>query len=201
MTLEFHKLTLQVDRMGQYLAEQSEATQDKVELAFQIMEAFADEAMIPLIQERVQDAVDKDAGYRGARPIDEPIAQAYPAAALPDSATLIAVDGSQILPNTHGAALYYLLNTGTIVVHHGTGEAPEVSSKPSIFFESGYLIDRERGVVKPTVVSARRTVAEMAELAEQSWRYRGDARPLVSLQDGPLLFVMLMLLIQMSQDP
>ncbi|NDJ33934.1 MAG: DNA double-strand break repair nuclease NurA [Chloroflexi bacterium] len=189
MTLEFHKLTEQVDRMGQYFAEQAEETEDKVEIAWQILNAHADEAFLPYILERVQDAVDKDAGYRGARPIDEPITQAYPPALIPDSATIVATDGSQIHPNRHQAAQYYLLNIGTIVVDHGSGEPPLVSSEPYLFYERGYLLSPDFSEIKATVVNARRTVAEMAALAEHTWHHRGDARPLIAMLDGGLLFI------------
>src|SRR5687767_15029147 len=107
MALEFHKLTDQVEKMGQDLANQQEELENKTDIALQILEAHSDPAFLPYIQQRVQDAVEKDAGYRGARPLDEPIMQAYPPAPLPESATIIATDGSQIAPNTHGAALYY----------------------------------------------------------------------------------------------
>jgi hypothetical protein len=142
---------------------------------------------LPHIQERVQDAVEKDAGYRGARPVDEPIMQVFPAANLPPSATLVATDGSQILPQWHGAVQYYLLNIGTIIVRHGSGAPPQIESQPSLYFEHEYMYNAERGPISQATVTARRTVIEMETLAEHSWHQRGDARPLVVLFDGPLL--------------
>ena len=84
MTLEFHKLTAQIEQMGQALATQKEDLDSKTAIALQIMEAYADPAFLPHIQERVQDAVDKDAGYRGARPLDEPIMQSFPQPSCPN---------------------------------------------------------------------------------------------------------------------
>lgn len=189
MTLEFHKITGQVERMGEALAAQDEEIQSKTDVALQILEAHADKAFLPYILERVQDAIDKDAGYRGARPLDEPIANTYPPAPLPASATIVATDGSQILPKTHGAALYYLINTGTIIVHHGSGEPPEILSDPFLYYEKEYMYTEERGPISSQTVNARRTVAEMQALAEQSYYQRGEARPLLSLVDGPLLLL------------
>lgn len=187
MTLEFHKLTTQIEQMGQSLANQQEDLDSKIALALQIMDAHSDPAFLPHIQQRVQDAVDKDAGYRGARPIDEPIMQTYPAAPLPDSGTIVATDGSQILPQTHGAALYYLLNVGTIIVRHGSGQPPEILSQPYLFYEPEYIYSGERDLISNATVSARRTVAEMEAIAEQGWLQRGEARPLLLLFDGQLL--------------
>ncbi len=189
MALEFHKLTDQVDRMGQDLANQQEEIDSKIEVALQILNAHADPAYLQYILDRVQDAVAKDAGYRGARPLDEPLGNTYPPDSLPESATIIATDGSQIAPNTHGAALYYLLNIGTIIVHHGSGDAPHILSQPYLFYEPEYMLTQDRGLITGAMVSARRTVSEMAALAEQAWLNRGDERPLLTLFDGSLLFL------------
>jgi hypothetical protein len=188
--LEFHKLTGQVDQMGQYLAEQEEDIEVKLDIALKIMEAHADPAWLPYINERVRDAVEKDAGYRGARLLDEPLMQAYPPAKLPESATVVATDGSQILPNRHNAATYYLINIGTMILHHGSGQAPKVISQPYLFYESEYVYPQNHGLISTATVSARRTVNEMAALAEQAWLQREETRPLVALLDNPLLFVM-----------
>jgi len=190
MTLEFQKLTDQVDQLGAYIAEQEEELDRKVDIAVEIMAAHADPAMLAEIDARVQDAIDKDAGYRGARPVDEPIMSTFPPAPLPGAATVVATDGSQVLPNPHGAALYYLLNIGTIVMHYGSGEPPQVTSEPYLFFDHLHLQTETRGVITPNVVGARRTVAEISALAERSWDHSGMARPLISLLDGPLVFVM-----------
>lgn len=190
MTLEFFKLTEQISRMSEYLAAKEDEDYSKLDFALQIMEAYSDEAYLDDINDRVQLAVDRDAGYRGARLIDEALMNGYPLPEIPESATLIATDGSQILPNTHGSALYYVLNTGSFIVHLGTGEAPTIHSEPYLYYEPGYLMNEDRGIVTPTIVSARRNVAEMQALAGHGFQQRDMARPIVALLDGPLLFVM-----------
>lgn len=189
MALEFHKLTEQVDKMGQDLANQQEELDSKIEIALQIMAEHADPSYLAYIQDRVSDAVAKDAGYRGARPMDEAIMVGYPPAPLPETATIIASDGSQIAPNTHGSALYYLLNIGTIIVAHGSGQAPTIISQPYLFYESEYLYTQERNLINAGTVSARRTVNEMAALAEHAWYHRDEERPMLCLFDGSLLIL------------
>lgn len=189
MTLEFHKLSHQVDRMGDALTNQQEEIESKLDLALEIMQAYVGEEHLPLIRERVQDAVDRDAGYRGARVLDERIGAAFPPAPLPPGATIIATDGSQIAPNTHGPALYYLINIGTMVVRHGSGEPPEVLSEPYLFYETEYMYTEDRGLISMATVGARRTVDEMAALAEHTWHRRDEGRPLLALTDGPLLLM------------
>lgn len=187
MTLELHKLTTQVEEMGQALANHQEDIESKTAIALQILEAHADEGYLIYILQRVQDAVDKDAGYRGARPLNEPIMNRYPASPLPSSASILAVDGSQIMPDTHGAAVYYLLNIGTIIVQHGSGDPPQIISQPYLFYETEYVYTGDRGLITGATIAARRAVAEMQALTEHSWRQRGEARPMLAMIDGPLL--------------
>lgn len=189
MALEFHKLTRQVEQMGEALANEEADNNARAELALKILAAHADAAYLPYIHQRVQDAVERDAGYRGARPLDEPVMETYNPAPLPESATIVATDGSQINPDTHGVALYYLINTGSIVIHHGSGEAPEVSSEPALYYSRKEMYSSDRGMITTGDVSAQRTAAEMAMLAEQAWRQRGEARPLLALLDDPLLWI------------
>lgn len=192
MTLEFHKLTAQIERMGEVLAHQIDDLEDKSGVALEMLNAWAAEKDLDEIQRRVAHAIspEVDAGYRGARPLDEPIARAHPMPDIPASSTLIATDGSQILPNRHGPALYYLINTGTILLRHGSGEAPVVRSEPYLFFEKEYIRSGDRTLISTATVGARRTVAEVSALAENTWHERDGARPLIALMDGPLLFFM-----------
>jgi len=192
MTLEFHKLTGQVERMGELLAHELDDLDDKSDIALEMMNTWGGAEALEEIQRRVAHAIspEVDAGYRGARPLDEVIAAAHPPPEVPVSSTLIATDGSQILPNRHGPALYYLINTGTIVMSHGSGEAPIARSEPYLFFEREHVRTRDRMLVTAATVAARRTVAEMSALAENVWNQRDAARPLVALLDGPLLFFM-----------
>lgn len=187
MSLEFHKLAQQVNQMGDYLSSQEQETIDKIKIALEIMEEYADR--LDDVKKRVMEAIVRDAGYRGASPLDEPVMSTYPAAPLPSSATLVATDGSQIPPNSHKSIMYYLINTGTIIVHHGSGEPPEVSSQPALFYESEYLRIEQGAMISAATVAARRTVAEMARLAEHATRKRGEARPLIALLDNPLLLI------------
>ena len=176
--------------MGETLANRLDDLDDKSNVAIEMINAWAHADALDEIQRRVAHAIspEVDAGYRGARPLDEPIARAHPLQDAPVSSTLVAVDGSQILPNRHGPALYYLINIGGIVLHSGSGQPPEVQSNPALFYESDDIRSHERALISNATVGARRTVAEMAALADFTWNNRDAARPLLALMDGPLLF-------------
>jgi hypothetical protein len=53
-----------------------------------------------------------DASWRGAEPLGERLDERHTPGVPPEPAILIAADGSQIYPDRHGIALYYLLNVG-----------------------------------------------------------------------------------------
>lgn len=198
MTLEFHKLTQQVEQMSQSLVFTEQELEDKATLAREILLQYGDASALPHVYARVEDAITKDAGYRGARPtydseqvdLNEPIATVYPMPVPSQAATLVVTDGSQIFPDYHGPALYYLLNMGTIVLHRASGEPPEVIGEPFLYYDPEYLMNPAQGVISNAAVSARRTVEEMKSLATHMWANRGAARPLLALLDGPLVFFM-----------
>ncbi|MFT5193840.1 MAG: hypothetical protein ACI9EW_001419 [Cellvibrionaceae bacterium] len=107
---------------------------------------------------------------------------------LPKRATIISVDGSQILPDRHAPFVYYLLNTGVIVYHHGSAEAPEVFSTPELFFPEENEISDSR-FNSPASVSIERDQAEIVELARQTAAYQHVEWPLLSIMDQRLLYV------------
>ena len=79
--------------------------------------------------------------WRGALPIGEPLDSAIDPPALPAKYSIVAGDGSQIYPDSHGIALYYLINIGTIVFRHGSGQAP-IANSAALTAEGIQLEDR-----------------------------------------------------------
>jgi len=61
----------------------------------------------------------------------------------PNQATIIACDGSQIVPDRHAPFLYFLINTGTIVYYHGSGLPPDVHSIPTLEYPGAEGLDEE----------------------------------------------------------
>lgn len=183
MTLEFHKLAAEVNKMAAVEAERNERDARRIVRARQLLQKHS------TALESLKDKAQKAAGYRGATPGDEPIGQVYD---LPDEvsqATIIAVDGSQIYPDRHAIARYYVINVGLIVFRQGSGQAPEVSIYPEMnsnpYNESGELIHGAE-------VNTIRTFAEVKRLVETTKQAAeaGEAN-IVSLLDMPLLFLTL----------
>ncbi len=188
--LELNKLTGQVDALGRALAERRD------QLAGRIQEARDLLAAAPEVSEdlrrKIEVARRMDEWRRGAIPLCRRLDERHRPSGVPSRYVLIAADGSQIFPDRHSFAAYYLLNTGTIVFRAGSGQAPSVNSTPEVFFEQIDLFDDEGQMRTVDFIAAqrnRREIQALAELAEAERAALGGdlAVPIVCLVDGPLL--------------
>lgn len=158
MTLELSKLTGQVRAMGQAVAAQERQYADLVELARGWLAQHAGQG------ERLRQPA-RDPRVRAAIPAYEPLDAVHPLPAMPDRFTVIAADGSQIQPDRHGAALYYLLNVGSLVYRHGSGEPPEARSEPTLGYTEADLFE-DGSLVDGNLLDVRRDLAEVTHLAD-----------------------------------
>jgi hypothetical protein len=116
-----------------------------------------------------------------AVPTREPLDARLPAPEPPSRATILAADGSQVYPDPHGMALFYVINIGSLVYRHGSGQAPEAASKPTV----AHAIDKAGNPLTPERLNARRDVAELRQLADLAESEAGEA-PLLALLDSTL---------------
>jgi hypothetical protein len=182
MTLNFAGLTEQVERMGRALGQRRRTLAEHAKAARQKLIKWSDRL------EEVKEYVERaGTDFRGAAPLDEAMAASHPPPPCPNAATLIAVDGSQIYPDQRASTPYYLTNIGVFVFHHGTDRAPELGVHPELFYQDEFIYAKGQPISNP-VVNARRTKLEMEHLASAAWERRGQARPLLAVADGPLLF-------------
>ncbi|MDY6875216.1 MAG: DNA double-strand break repair nuclease NurA [Chloroflexota bacterium] len=175
MTLELSRLTGQVRVMGEELATRERHFADQVNLARRWLAQYADQG------ERLRHPA---RSIRAAIPTGEPLDAVHPLPAIPERFTVIAADGSQIQPDRHGAALYYLINVGSLVYRHGSGKTPEAHSEPTLgytekdVYENGHL-------VPGNVLDVRRDLAEITRLADLC--AVEPPGPTIALVDGTLI--------------
>ncbi len=189
VALELNKLTGQVEAMGQALAGQQQDADARIGQARAILREKAD--VTQELLDKINVARLNDAWRRGATPLSASLDARRVPAALPQPATLIAADGSQLYPDRHGMAFYFLVNVGSIVLRQGSGQAPSVDSAPAIFCDPADLFDDSGRLRDPEYVNAQRDRQEISTLADLAERERqelgGDlARPVITLTDGPL---------------
>ncbi len=156
MTLELSRLTGQVRAMGEELAARERQFADLVELAHRWLAQYADQG------ERLRHPA---RAIRAAIPTGEALDAVHPLPAIPERFTVIAADGSQIQPDRHGVALYYLINVGSLVYRHGSSEAPEAHSEPILGYTEADMY--ENGLlVGGNLLDVRRDLAEITRLAD-----------------------------------
>src|SRR6185436_2229629 len=129
MALELNKLTTEVAALGVNLAARLSDLAVRLPVAQTTLHAIgpADDEL------RRKVAAAMRLRWAGAIPTDEPVNAAYPPPDAPARHTVIAADGSQIYPDRHGVALYYLINIGSIVFRTGLERAPSIASTPQVF--------------------------------------------------------------------
>lgn len=181
MSLDLANVLPQVEQMGRTLAERQAEAARRLPIAQAALNGAARLSPDEL-QTRIARAGDR---WRGALPSIEPINQTYPPPTHPARLTLIAADGSQIYPDRHAVAFYYVINVGSIVIDHGSGGPPVVSSRPEVHFEDADLHEPEGGSITPALINGLRDAAELDELAGLAERH--TERPCLALLDNGLL--------------
>src|SRR5205085_2837121 len=116
-------------------------------------------------------------------PTAEPVDAAYPPPDAPARHTVIAADGSQIYPDRHGVALYYLINIGSIVFRTGVERAPSIASTPEVFYKDADMYEEDGGQKPAELIDAERDRRELAELARLAAAEAADA-PTVTVLDN-----------------
>ncbi|MBI5834847.1 MAG: DNA double-strand break repair nuclease NurA [Armatimonadetes bacterium] len=114
--------------------------------------------------------------------------RSFPAPPAPLAYTVVASDGSQIYPDRHGAAIWFVVNTGRVRLTYGEQSSAELDSEPRLYSDEGDVfrgVLGQRQTVTAEHVAVVRTVEELRALlalAEAT-----TARPAVALLDGKLI--------------
>ena len=169
--------------MGAELAARERQHADLVVLARRWLAEYADQG------ERLRHPARE---FRTAIPTGDRLDAVYPLPAIPARFTVVATDGSQIQPDRHGVALYYLINVGSLVYRHGSGEPPEARSEATLGYSEADLYE-DGPLVNGNLLDVRRDLAEITHLADlcvaELSRSAGSQEPhrTVALVDGTLI--------------
>ena len=179
MALNFQQVFEKIREIGLGAQARQEALDNLRTKARVLLEAWADKNAE--LRDKVERARQSDPSVRCAIPLDERMDAAFPATADLNSITLLAADGSQILPDRHAAVQYSLVNVGAIAMRDGSGEAPEVFTDSQLLF--GDELFSESGLVSGEAIEQRRDIAERRSLLELAPKYPA---PVLALTDGPV---------------
>ena len=112
-----------------------------------------------------------------------------PPVSPPADYAVLATDGSQIEPDSHGAASCYLINIGWAALRYGSEPEAHLGSQPDLRFSDDdlYIGTGDRRVrVEGNLLGTKRHVAETQRLADLVEELAFGV-PIVGLQDGTLL--------------
>jgi hypothetical protein len=186
MSLRFPQLLTQVEGLSDNAARRAADAARKLPVAMKAIEE-AKRIGPDELEARIRRAGDR---WRGAHLSDEPVDQVFDVPAHPPRLNVIGADGSQIHPDRHAAALYFLINIGSILVEQGTGKPPSTASEAAVFYEDDDLYDETGELASPAWINGKRDVAEMATLARLAESSAGEPA-LCILDNGLLLWLAL----------
>ena len=177
MPINYQEIYTRIKEIGAGAKEREKKKEEAQELAQNLLSSFNSE--LDALRSKADSAKAVDSNIRCAVPLNEALASHYP---VPDStiqATLIAADGSQIVPNRHEPLQYYVINVGAIAMQIGSGNTPEVETDTELRvldeFDDTYFSDSQ--------VALQRDVAERKKLLEMSEKYSGT---IIALTEGQL---------------
>ena len=179
MALNFQQVFEKIREIG-LGARARQETQDALrEHVRSLLDAWADKTAE--LRDKLERARQADPSLRCAIPLDEHLGASFPEPAIQKSATLLAADGSQILPDRHAAVQFSLVNVGAIAIEPGSGRSPEVFTDSSLLFADELYT--ETGILTEEAIEQRRDIAERRKLLELAPNYPA---PVLALTDGPV---------------
>jgi hypothetical protein len=179
MTLNFQQVIDKIKEIGMGARSRQESLEALRYHARHLLEAWADKT--PELRDKVERARQVDPNLRCALPLDERFDASIVEPVLSKSVTLLAADGSQILPDRHNALQYSLVNVGAIVMQPGTGKSPEIFTDSNLLYADELYT--ETGIITEEAIEQRRDIAERRKLLELVPDYPA---PLLALTDGPV---------------
>ena len=177
MPINYQETYKQIKEIGEGAHEKRKKKEEIQTLARNLLDTYA--SQLDLLRSKVDSAKKLDANIRCAYPLDEPLDSHIAVPVSASDLTVIAADGSQIIPDRHAANQYFVINVGAIVMQNGSGKTPEVSAETKI-----QLLDEfDDTFFSESQIALQRDVAERRKLLEMSKEYSGT---IIALTEGQL---------------
>jgi hypothetical protein len=179
MTLNFQQVFEKIRAIGLGAHARQQTQEALRKHARSVLDAWAEKNIE--LRDKLERARQADPSLRCAIPLKERLDVACPQPASQKSVTLLAADGSQILPDRHAALHYSLVNVGAIAIRSGSGGTPEVFTDSALLF--GDELFTETGTITGEAIEQRRDIAERRKLLELAPDFPA---PVLALTDGPV---------------
>lgn len=186
MPINYQQIHVRIKEIGAGARERKKTLDERRTKARDLLQTYASE--LDFLRAKVDSAKAADANIRCALPLNESLASSHPAPASVIEATLthrvatlIAADGSQIIPDRHEAVQFGLINVGALVLKLNSGESPKVYTDSQLLFDHELYTDT--GSVSQDDIEFSRDIAERKKLLELAKEQKGT---LIALTDGPV---------------
>lgn len=176
MSLDFQQVRQQVRQLGEAaLTRQTMLLQRGAE-AESLLNEHAHE--LEALQAKVQRVVEQyDASLRCAVPVSESLDTHRTVPPLPDQATILAADGSQIFVDRHAQVEYGLVNVGAIRMLLHSNQSPSTQVSCHLLYHEQVEAMSEAMLALERDLGERKYLAELAVDASE---------PVITFTDGPM---------------
>ena len=182
MAIDFQQISEQIKAIGDSAQERKEMLEKRREIARTLFQAYADN--LDRLREKLDAALKQDANIRCAVPLDEHLDTRVGTPDLAMDATLIAADGSQIVPDRHAAVQFGLVNVGAIVMELNSGKTPDIFTDSQLYY--GEELFTEHGsTIGDKTIALRRDLAECTALVDLV-KKNAYSTPVITFTDGPI---------------
>jgi len=180
MPVNYQQIKEQVRKMGESTPDYQRKMKTRLMLAAQRLQAVNNRN--DELRAKVQAAAQKVSHLRCAIPLSEPLDTAIPTQPGELPGTILAADGSQVIPDPHAAVLFGVINIGIFTLHPNQGITPKETTNTDLLYLDR-LYNPSGGLINEETISMQRDLQERRLLAD----YAVDAaQPVVTLTDGPL---------------
>ncbi len=179
MPINYQEVYARIQEIGQGARERKTTLDERRQKARDLLSAYASE--LDVLRAKVDAAKQADANLRCAYPLTESLASRHPLPGEAAPVTLLAADGSQIIPDRHEAVQFGLVNVGAVVLKTNSGEAPLVFTDSQLLFDHELYTDT--GSITQDDIEFSRDIAERKKLLELAKDQKGT---LIALTDGPV---------------
>jgi len=178
MPINYQEVYRKAQELGRSAAERKGVLDERRKMARALLVRYASE--LDFLRLRVEAAKGVEPNLRCAVPLNEALDAHYPMPESAKTATLIAADGSQIVPDRHAAIQYAVVNVGVIAMQVGSGSTPEVFTETQL-----HMLDEfDETLFSESQIALQRDLAERRRLLAISEKYPGTV---IALTEGPLI--------------
>lgn len=142
--------------------------------------------------QKIERALSADPTWRGAQPLGTLLNEQITPVNDKENAVLIAVDGSQVYLEPRDIMMYYVINTGSIILQQGSSLSPITVTRPLIYYKEEDIYNSYMQLKDRKEINAERELVEMKELArlateEKDKTINNISQLTIAITDGPLL--------------